>query len=173
MNETKTEGYKELEDYFNRVINQPTTIKGETEMSLFTQLKEKINSLLTKPTKFVDETNTVVIDPPEDTWSFSMFTGPWYNDDTGEDVTGKSTRITEETNGTWMEQLDKILDVMSEHYGYNIKEQVYYSVVLPFNIEGEAGYGRCLNDEVFQKLLLSYPEVYELPTPMGFLKEKQ
>jgi len=51
--------------------------------------------------------------------------------------------------------------VMGEHYGYNIKEQVYYSVAFPMNIEGNSGHGRMLNDEVVQKLLLAYPEVYE------------
>ena len=64
-----------------------------------------------------------------------------------------------------MEVLDTILDAMEAHYGYNIKEQVYYSVHFPLNMEGEAGYGRSLNDEVFQKLLLSFPEVYEVSKP--------
>jgi hypothetical protein len=56
---------------------------------------------------------------------------------------------------------------MEAHYGYSIKEQVYYSVAFPMNDIDErtgepyAGYGRCINDELFQQLLLAHPELYE------------
>jgi hypothetical protein len=67
-----------------------------------------------------------------------------------------------------MEVLDRILDEMSKHYGYNIKEQVYYSVEFPLNELDDrtgkpfAGYGRSLNDKVLQQLLLAFPEVYDV-----------
>lgn len=137
-------------------------------MSLF----EKIKSLFTKPTKFVDvEPDFVELQQPEleDYWAFEMRTDEWVDVD-GTEHPVKRTCIIEPHEGTWMEVLDKVLDEMEKHYGYNIKEQVYYSVALPLNMVNEAGYGRMLNDEVFQQLLLAHPEVYELPAPMQYLK---
>jgi hypothetical protein len=62
-----------------------------------------------------------------------------------------------------MEVLDNVLDAMEAHYGYNIKEQVYYSVHYPLNQPEYAGHGRCLNDERLQQILLAFPELYESP----------
>jgi len=93
-------------------------------------------------------------------WAFEMYTPDYICD--GEFEPKQHDCIIELNDTTWMEVLDQILDVMGKHYGYNIKEQVYYSVVLPYNIEGEAGYGRCLNDDVLQQMLLTYPEVYDV-----------
>jgi hypothetical protein len=86
----------------------------------------------------------------------------------------KHTVLLEPNDTTWMEALDKILNVLNKHYGYNVKEQVYYSVTYPLNELDEngeelAGYGRSLNDELFQKLLLTHPELYEA-IPFGASK---
>jgi hypothetical protein len=90
-----------------------------------------------------------------------MYTGEWYSDERGELQPVKHTCIIEPHEGTWMEVLDKVMDEMEKHYGYNIKEQVYYSVNLPLNNPEFAGHGRCLNDERLQQILLAFPELYE------------
>ena len=159
--------HKALEEYFHLIVNKPlkeTTMFDKTKM-FFTQQIEKINSLLTKPVAFKEEPVNLMT---EDYWAFEMYTGEWVDED-GETRPVNHTVAIEPHNGTWMEVLDRILDEMEKHYGYNIKEQVYYSVVFPNNTlyyspDGKppAGYGRNLNDEVFQKLLLSFPEVYEM-----------
>lgn len=116
--------------------------------------KQELNTMLVTPVEEEQEEDC------EEGWAFVMRTDSYINED-GEFIPMKETIIAGDNNGTWMESLDQLLDVFSEHYGYDIKEQVYYSVFMPLNIEGEAGFGRCLNDEVLQKLLLSYPEVYD------------
>ena len=123
----------------------------------FTQQIEKINSLLTKPVTFVEQDPKAM---EADYWAFEMYTGEWVNEH-GEDMPVNHTCIIEPHDSTWMEVLDKVMDEMEKHYGYSIKDQVYYSVYMPMNIEGQAGYGRSLNDEVLQKILLAYPEVYD------------
>lgn len=129
----------------------------------FTEQLEKISSLLTKPTTFVD--NNDVLDYEDGYWGFEIYTPAFTSD--GEYFPVKHTTLLEPHEGTWMEVLDQILDVMSLHYGYDIKEQVYYSVEYPLNEIDErtgkpfAGYGRCLNDNLLQQLLLAHPEVYE------------
>jgi uncharacterized protein involved in high-affinity Fe2+ transport len=90
-----------------------------------------------------------------------MYTPEWV-DEHGDTVKPVHTVLVEPHEGTWMEVLDTILDAMEAHYGYNIKEQVYYSVAFPLNDPECAGYGRSLNDDVLQQLLLAYPEVYEV-----------
>jgi hypothetical protein len=159
--------HQPLIEYFSRTI-QPTTVKGLTMFdnvkASMQAVREKFTSLWTKPTTFVD--NSLLLED-EDYWAFEMVTQPWL-DETGQTVPLKHTVVIEPHEGTWMEVLDTILDALSAHYGYNIKEQVYYSVTFPMNEINEytgepmAGYGRCLNDEILQKLLLAYPEVYEL-----------
>jgi len=151
-----------LEEYFQTIVNKQP--EKETNMNFlklsmfFTGLLEKLNSLLTKPTAFVEEDTTMYEDGY---WAFEMYTPEWV-DEFGDMVKPVHTVLVEPHNGTWMEVLDRILDAMEAHYGYSIKEQVYYSVNFPWNEEGRAGYGRCLNDVVLQKLLLSYPEVYNV-----------
>jgi len=152
-----------LEKYFHLIINKPRIVEfkepdmfDKTKM-FFTEQIEKINSLLTKPTAFVEEDPALY---EEGYWAFEMYT-PEYTCD-GEFEPKQHDCIIEPSDTTWMETLDQILDVMGKHYGYNIKEQVYYSVTFPLNKEGEAGYGRSLNDDILQKLLLAYPEVYEI-----------
>jgi len=121
-------------------------------------------SFWTKPTTFVEQDTRVMDD---DYWAFEMVTNEWV-DEFGEKHPIKQTVIIEPNDSTWMEVLDRILDEMEKHYGYNIKEQVYYSVNFPLNeintYTGQpfAGYGRSLNDEVLQQLLLAFPEVYEV-----------
>lgn len=164
------EPYRELEKYFERIVNtsQPKELTMFEKTKLFfTQQIEKINSLLTKPVAFVEQDPKAM---DTDYWAFEMYTGDWINEH-GETVPVKHTLTIEPHEGTWMDVLDKVIDEMEKHYGYPIKEQVYYSVVFPMNepcpYTGElmAGYGRMLNDEVFQKLLLSFPEVYEMSKP--------
>lgn len=99
-----------------------------------------------------------------DYWGFEMHTGQWVDED-GKTVKPIHSIVVEPHNTTWMEVLDRILDEMEKHYGYNIKDQVYYSVTYPvnefgFDNEPMPGYGRCLNDEVLQQLLLAFPEAY-------------
>jgi hypothetical protein len=150
-----------LDQYFHLIIKptetKETTMFEKTKM-FFTEQIEKINSLLTKPTAFVEQ------DPKlheDGYWAFEMYTPEWINE-FGETVEPIHTVLVEPHEGTWMEVLDTILDAMEAHYGYNIKEQVYYSVAFPHNSEGEAGFGRSLNDDVLQQLLLAHPEVYEV-----------
>ena len=154
-----------LDQYFHQIVKQPLvkeqTMFERTKM-FFTQQIEKINSMLTKPTAFVEE------DPKlyeGGYWAFEMYTPEWVNE-FGETVKPIRTCFITPHDGTWMEVLDRILDAMEAHYGYNIKEQVYYSVNFPLNdtdYKGEPfpGYGRCLNDERLQQILLAVPELYE------------
>lgn len=154
--------HKALEEYFHTIINQPrivyfkeTTMFDKTKM-FFTQQLEKINSLLTKPTAFVEEDPTLYEDGY---WAFEMYTPEWI-DEHGDTVKPITTMLLEPHEGTWMEVLDRILDAMEKHYGYNIKEQVYYSVNFPLNDPDFYGYSRCLNDERLQQILLAFPELY-------------
>ena len=157
-----------LDDYFHTIIKQ----QPEKETTMFDNLKAHFLSLWTKPVKFVEEEepNTLM---DEDYWAFEMRTSEWV-DECGETHPVQHDVLIEAHDGTWMEVLDRILDEMEKHYGYNIKEQVYYSVAFPHNepcpYTGElpAGYGRSLNDEVLQKLLLSFPEVYEVSNPIDW-----
>jgi hypothetical protein len=132
-----------LDQYFHLIINKPRIVEfkepdmfDKTKM-FFTEQIEKINSLLTKPTAFVEEDPALYEDGY---WAFEMFT-PEYTCD-GEFEPKQHDCIIEPSDTTWMETLDQILDVMGKHYGYNIKEQVYYSVALPLNDPECAGYGR-------------------------------
>jgi len=155
-----------LEQYFHLIIKptqKETTMFEKTKM-FFNEQIEKINSLLTKPTAFVEEDPKLYEDGY---WAFEMYTPEWV-DEHGDTVKPVHTVLVESHEGTWMEVLDTILDAMEVHYGYSIKEQVYYSVNFPLNREGFAGYGRSLNDEILQKILLAYPEVYELDTSFNW-----
>ena len=160
-----------LEEYFHQIVKQQplkeTTMFERTKM-FFTQQIEKINSLLTKPVAFVDETQDPKLSAEEGYWSFEMYTPEWIDTELGSKVEALHTLKYEHNDDTWMEVLDNILDEMEKHYGYNIKEQVYYSVSFPTNtleysVDGTppAGYGRMLNDELFQQILLAFPELYE------------
>ena len=156
-----------LEQYFHTIINQPqkeTTMFEKTKM-FFNEQIEKINSLLTKPTAFVEEDPALYDDGY---WAFEMYTPEWV-DEYNETVKPVHTVLIEPHEGTWIEVLDRILDAMEAHYGYSIKEQVYYSVNFPMNDtdhEGKPfpGYGRNLNDERLQQILLAFPELYESGT---------
>jgi hypothetical protein len=147
-----------LDQYFHKIVtNKPK------ELTMFDQFRAHFMSLWTKPVAFVDDHPKLMDD---DYWAFEMVTHEWI-DECGVLHPIKETIIIEPHDSTWMEVLDRILDEMGKHYGYNIKEQVYYSVELPLNEVDEltgkpfAGYGRCLNDQMLQQLLLAFPEVYE------------
>lgn len=132
---------------------------------MFDYLKAKWAEWTTTKYEFVEDEKETLMD--DDYWAFEMVTHPWV-DEYGDTRSLKHTIILEPHEGTWMGVLDRILDALGEHYGYNIKEQVYYSVEFPLNElddrtgEPFAGYGRSLNDKVLQQLLLAFPEVYDM-----------
>jgi len=149
-----------LNEYFHAIVkNKPK------ELTMFENLKIHFMSLWTKPVAFVEEEDHPKL-MDDDYWAFEMVTHEWI-DEEGKLRPRKESIIIEPHDTTWMEVLDRILDEMSKHYGYNIKEQVYYAVEFPLNEVDErtgkpfAGYGRCLNDQMLQQLLLAFPEVYE------------
>jgi hypothetical protein len=147
--------HKALEQYFHLIVNKQqkeTTMFEKTKM-FFNEQIEKLNSLLTKPVAFKEEAFE------DGYWGFEMYTPAWINEH-GEKVEPVHTVLVEPHEGTWMEVLDTVLDAMEAHYGYNIKEQVYYSVNFPLNQSDLSGYGRCLNDERLQQILLAFPELY-------------
>ncbi|CAB5195112.1 hypothetical protein UFOVP176_60 [uncultured Caudovirales phage] len=159
-----------LEQYFQLIVNKPVKehLMFNTAQEYLAILKERFTSLWTKPTTFVD--NSVLLED-EDYWAFEMVSQPWI-DEHGEAHPLKHTVMIEPHEGTWMQVLEQILDALNDHYGYDIKEQVYYSVKFPMNEicsytnKPFAGYGRSLNDEILQQLLLAHPEVYEA-VPFG------
>jgi len=148
-----------LDQYFHLIVNkqQKETIMFEKTKMFFTEQIEKINSLLTKPVAFKEEPETAFDDGY---WAFEMYTPEWINE-YGETEKPVHTCFIEPHEGTWIEVLDRILDAMEAHYGYSIKEQVYYSVTFPLNDPECAGYTRCLNDELLQQVLLAHPELYQ------------
>ena len=145
-----------LEQYFHKIVNQPIKETQMLDLSMFfTAQLEKLKSLFNTRYEF---TVDVPQQEVEDSWAFCMRTGAYEVD--GEIVEAKHDHLIGVQDTTWMEVLDQILDVMGKHYGYNIKEQVYYSVTFPLNDPECAGYGRELNDELFQQILLIHPELY-------------
>jgi len=151
--------HKALEQYFHAIVNttpKELTMFEKTKM-FFTEQIDKLNTMLTKPVAFVD--SNLHSDYEDGYWGFEMYTPAFTSE--GESFPVQHTSILVPHDGTWIEVLDQILDAMEVHYGYSIKERVYYSVEYPLNEPELAGYTRCLNDEVLQKLLLSYPEVYD------------
>ena len=162
--------HKLLEEYFHSIINKPRIVYVKEQPTMFDQFKiavanaqSNFMSLWTKPVAFIEQKETLM---DEDYWAFEMVSHSWTDVD-GEKIPLRHSMVIEPNDTTWMEVLDRILDEMEKHYGYNIKEQVYYSVNFPLNDVDQytgkpfAGYGRSLNDEVFQQLLLAFPEVYE------------
>jgi hypothetical protein len=147
-----------LNEYFHAIIKQPVK-----ETTMFEYLKNKWQELTTTKYEFVEEDPKLMDD---DYWAFEMVTHEW-SDEFNEVHPLKHTMIIEPHDTTWMDVLDRILEEMGKHYGYNIKEQVYYSVTFPLNELDDrtgkpfAGYGRCLNEDVLQQLLLAFPEAYE------------
>jgi hypothetical protein len=151
-----------LDEYFHAIVkNKPK------ELTMFENLKIHFMSLWTKPVAFVEEEDHPKL-MDDDYWAFEMVTHEWI-DEEGNVRPVKESIIIEPHDTTWMEVLDRILDEMSKHYGYSIKDQVYYAVEFPLNEIDErtgkpfAGYGRCLNDQMLQQLLLAFPEVYDCP----------
>jgi hypothetical protein len=176
-----------LDEYFHKIINQPRIVEIK-ELTMFDKLKKyftdtfswkepeapKRSSAYEEAFKEIQQ-SIADINPPvapvafvetEDPtlyedgyWAFEMYTPAWINEH-GEKVEPVHTVLVEPNEGTWMEVLDTVLDAMEAHYGYNIKEQVYYSVNFPLNQSDLSGYGRCLNDERLQQILLAFPELY-------------
>lgn len=148
-----THDHKPLEAYFRR-INQ------QKEFTMFEYLKSQFSQLF--------QTETIVSpepipdpEPSPDFYRIEMFTAAYTSQ--FEDIPTKYSYFTGDhvDSETWMHIMDRFADMLSYHYGYDIKEQIYYSVKFPLNMEGEPGYGRSLNDDRLQLLLLANPDTYE------------
>jgi hypothetical protein len=165
-----------LEEYFHKIVSkeeeEPTATIGyepswilvpcnqpPKELTMFEVMKAKWTEFWTTRYSWMDDPVAEV--EPQDYWAFYARTSAY------EDVEAKETFINGEQDCTWTEIVDQILDVLGNHYGYNIKEQVYYAVDFPLNDPEFAGHGRCLNDSVLQQLLLAFPEVYERNVKFG------
>ena len=150
-----TLNFQPLEDYFQR-INQPSK-----EPTMFEAFKAHFSSFFTPPVYTVETTVQVNEPTSKDFYSIEMFTEGY------DDIPDKYSCIKDNNDMvTWMELVDKFADMLSYHYGYDIKEQIYYSVKFPINYVDDdgkelSGYGRELNDEKLQLLLLSHPELYQ------------
>jgi hypothetical protein len=150
-----------LEEYFHVINKQPVK-----EPTMLDALKAYWHDLF----KF-EQYEAKFIEVPEDTWGFYAHTGAYVWDD--KPIPTKNDHIGGKTDeGTWINVVEQILDVLSDHYGYDIKSQVYYAVEVPTNdiFNGEAQ-GRKLNDGVLQQLLLAFPEVYERNENFGEAKD--
>ena len=163
-----------LEEYFHLIVTKPlvkeTNMFERTQM-FFTQQIEKFNSLLTKPVTFINE---VEEEEGSDYYIFEMYTSPWFDSEVNKKVEAKRSLVIGDQVGdkdpTWSSVLDRILDAMSEHYGYDIKSQVYYVVDCPVNDVYPDKQGRMLNAQVLDQLLLAFPEVYERDAVWGQTK---
>jgi hypothetical protein len=61
---------------------------------------------------------------------------------------------------TWMKVLEDIIKVIEVHYGYSIKENVFYAVNFPmFDHNHSSAPGRELKREEFLRLLSEHPEL--------------
>ena len=150
-----------LDEYFHQIVSkQPVK-----EPTMLDALKAYWHDLF----RFEQPQETIkTVD--EDVWEFAISTGAYVWD--GKPIPAKFDHICGFTDeGTWIEVVEQILEKLGEHYGYDIKSQVYYAVELPTNeITGEAQ-GRKLNDGVLQQLLLAFPEVYERNENFGEAKD--
>ena len=157
-----TLNHKPLEDYFRRINTQK-------DFAMFDYLKAHFSHLFSSSPAPVEQ---VYEEPKEDSYCIEMFTGGY--DDIPDKYTCLKGNHTEDQDPTWMHLVDKFADMLSYHYGYNIKEQIYYAVKFPLNYVDDdgvecAGYGRELNDDKLQLLLLTHPELY---SSSGFEESK-
>jgi len=61
---------------------------------------------------------------------------------------------------TWTQILEDIIKVMEVHFGYNIREHVYYAVSCPtFDHDYSPAPGREMHMESFLELLKAHPEL--------------
>ena len=149
---------KSLEDYFHRINQSP-----QKEPAMFDYFKAQFAHLFPAPVYSV-EASVQTSDDSKDFYSIEMFTEGY--DDIPDKYSCLKGDHSNEEDITWMALVDKFADMLSYHYGYNIKEQIYYSVQFPMNLRDESGkeysgYGRELNDDRLQLLLLTHPELYE------------
>ena len=64
------------------------------------------------------------------------------------------------SNPTWMQMLEDVIRTLELHYGYPIKDKVYYAVKFPeFDHNFSAAPGRELHQGEFLKLLEKYPKL--------------
>lgn len=149
-----------LEQYFNLIIKSPT----EKEPTMLEKIKSFVLDLLTKPdpnivTEITDKTSG---DPEiKDKLVIEMYTDGYYNIEEGERIPPVHTVFYSNMDATWVSLVDTFIEELEKHFGYSIKEQVYYSVSFPENDPQLSAYGRKINDERFQLLLLAHPELYE------------
>jgi hypothetical protein len=152
-----------LEEYFHKIINK----QPSKEPTMLDALKAYWHDLF----RFEQQPQETAETVDEDMWAFAISTGAYEWD--GEPIPAKTDHIGGKTDdGTWITVVERILDVLGQHYGYDIKSQVYYAVEVPTNdmFDGEAR-GRKLNDGVLQQLLLAFPEVYERNENFGEAKD--
>ena len=152
-----------LEEYFHQIVSK----QPSKEPTMLDALKAYWHNLF----RFEQPQEEVVENVDPDMWAFCIQTGAYVWDD--EPVPAKHDHIGGCTDeGTWIHIVEQILDVLSEHFGYDIKSQVYYAVEIPTNdiFNGEAQ-GRKLNDDILQQLLLAFPEVYERNENFGEAKD--
>ena len=151
-----------LEEYFHVINKQPVK-----EPTMLDALKAYWHDLF----RFEQQPQDAIKTVDKDVWEFAISTGAYVWD--GEPIPAKFDHITGFTDdGTWIDVVEQILDVLGQHYGYDIKSQVYYAVEVPTNdiFNGEAQ-GRKLNDGVLQQLLLAFPEVYDRNENFGEAKD--
>ena len=183
--------HKALEEYFHKIVdktsNAEVTIGYEPswilvpcnqppmkkEMTMFERSKAYWQSVKESWTNLYawEHPKTEVSTEEEeygessDYYIFEMYTATWYDNETEKQVAAKRSLVigdhVDDEDPSWTSVLDKILDEMSKHYGYDLKSQVYYAVEFPTNDIYPERAGRMLNDSVLQQLLLAFPEVYE------------
>lgn len=148
-----------LEQYFHKIIKPLNK-----EPSMWEKIKDFILDKLTKPdpnvvTEFTDK--SLPESDSRDKLVVEMYTDSYYSYERDETVPPVHTVFYSDMTSTWFDIVDSFLDELEKHFGYNIKEQVYYSVRCPLNHPDFSAYGRQINDERFQLLLLAHPELYE------------
>lgn len=148
-----------LEQYFHKIIKPLNK-----EPSMWEKIKDFILDKLTKPdpdvvTEVTDKSSPYA--DSKDKIVVEMYTEGYYSWERQEEVPPVHTVFYNNMNSTWVEIVDSFLDELEKHFGYNIKDHVYYSLHHPMNLPELSAYGRQLNDERFQLLLLAHPELYE------------
>lgn len=153
-----------LDEYFHKIINQPRIVEIK-EPTMLEALKAYWHDLF----RFEQPHEEVIQKVDADVWEFAISTGAYVWD--GEPVPAKYDHVTGFTDDyTWIHIVEEILTKLSDHFGYDIKSQVYYAVEIPTNDIAGEGQGRKLNDAVLQQLLLAFPEVYERNAKFGEVK---
>lgn len=95
-----------------------------------------------------------------------------YHDDTQEPVgiypnVSNRLSLTFEEGNTWINIVEHFLQFLEGHYGYDIREQVYYSVAAPFNDpDVSRASGREMDRKVFESILKTRRSELIPPPPL-------